>query len=531
MSKRVLGHPGEERLLRLADGELPPRESAEVREHLEVCWECRAEMEIIQAAVAGCVHYRKSVLQAHLPPPPSPWRDLTAGYREVDREIAGEASWWRLLWQAFAAPRFWVPAVAAGLVVTLVLIPWLRVTPSVQAAELLRRAVTAAEARPRAAAGARKLQVRTKTKNLLHSAASADLRPVARLFESARYDWSDPLSAKAYLDWHSRLNEKTDEVTPDGDRFYEVRTRSNEGELTEATLRLRQHDLVPVQGLFRFRGDEWVELTDAAPEPELAVVPKSSPAPVSPVIPPVAPPMATLADELRVIEALHRIGADLGDPIEVAREGAHVQVKGFGIDPRRRVQIEAALRILPAVNLSFVDESAPAGSSPGPGRALAVKPAASPLQALLERRLGSQAAIEQFTNEVFDRDERIMARAHAIQRLAARVTDSSDLGAEELALYRAMQRRHLAALQALERELADVLGPIVPAPAAQPDPAAADAQSLLQAARRLERSLSILLGAAPLAGGDATAGVPERIASEQAALQKITRLYLETMGQ
>ena len=95
MSKGVQGHPGVERLLGLADGELTPRQSAAVRDHLEACWDCRAEMELIQGAVADCVHYRKSVLQAHLPAPPVPWRDLSAGFAAVDREIAGESSWWQ----------------------------------------------------------------------------------------------------------------------------------------------------------------------------------------------------------------------------------------------------------------------------------------------------------------------------------------------------------------------------------------------------------------------------------------------------
>jgi len=174
MSKVVPGHPGEEQLLRLADGELMPRDSAGVREHLEACWECRADMETIQSAVADCVHYRKAVLQTHLPPAPAPWRNLSAGFAAVDREIAGESSWWRVSW------RLWVPAVAAGLMVALVVAPWLRDAPPVQAAELLRRAVVAAETRP---AGARRLQVRTKSKKLFHSeVSSADLRPVAALF-------------------------------------------------------------------------------------------------------------------------------------------------------------------------------------------------------------------------------------------------------------------------------------------------------------------------------------------------------------
>jgi hypothetical protein len=505
MSKVVPGHPGEEQLLRLADGELMPRDSAGVREHLEACWECRADMENIQSAVADCVHYRKAVLQAQLPAPPMPWRNLSAGFAEVDREISSQR---RMSWRA------WVPALAACVALALVVAPWLRNTPSVQAAELLRRAVVAAEARP---AGARKVQVRTKSKHLV--------RPVAELFASAKYDWANPLSAKAYLDWHSSLSAKTDEVVRDGDAYYEVKTRSSESELTEATLRLRQHDLTPVQGMFKFRGDEWVELTEDTAEPEPRMVARVR---ANPAVP--APPLqASIADELRVLEALHRIGADLGDPIEIARAGSAVEVKGFAIEGRRREQIEAALHRLPRVNVSFAEEAAPAGLA-GPGAALAVKSAASPLQSFLEQKLGGSVAIEQFTNAVFDRDEQILARAHAIQRLAQRFPDPSALTSEDFAAYRAMQRSHAESLMRLERELSGILQPVASGAGAAGDIAGpATAQSLLQAARRLELSLSMLLGAAPIVGE--ASGLPDRITAEQTALLQITRLYLESMGQ
>jgi hypothetical protein len=474
-------------------------------------------METIQSAVADCVHYRKAVLQTHLPPAPAPWRNLSAGFAAVDREIAGESSWWRVSW------RLWVPAVAAGLMVALVVAPWLRDAPPVQAAELLRRAVVAAETRP---AGARRLQVRTKSKKLFHSAvASADLRPVAALFASAKYDWADPLSAKAYLDWSLKLTAKTDEVIPDGSAYYEVKTRSNDSDLTEATLRLRQGDLKPVQGMFKFRGDEWVELTEVAAEPEPELVARVR---VNPMVP-APPPQASIADELRVLEALHKIGADLGDPIEIARAGALVEVKGFGIEGRRREQIEQALQGLPRVNVSFAEDRPPAGLA-GPVASLAVKSAVSPLQSFLEEKLGGSVAIEQFTNEVFDRDEQILAGAHAIQRLALRFPDPSALTAEDLAAYRAMQRSHAESLMRLERELSGILRPVASGTGvAGSILGPATAQSLLQAARRLELSISMLLGAAPVVGE--SADLPNRITAEQTALMQITRSYLESMGQ
>ena len=75
-------HPEEEQLLRYLDGELPVQASGEVRSHLEACWQCRAALEELQNVVSQCVHYRKNVLQRHLPTPPAPWVDI---YRKFDQ--------------------------------------------------------------------------------------------------------------------------------------------------------------------------------------------------------------------------------------------------------------------------------------------------------------------------------------------------------------------------------------------------------------------------------------------------------------
>jgi len=81
-------HPEEGLLLRYLDGELPGRKSRQVRGHLEACWQCRSAVEELEGAIAACMEYRKEVLQGHLPPPPTPWADLTAGFARVDSQGA-----------------------------------------------------------------------------------------------------------------------------------------------------------------------------------------------------------------------------------------------------------------------------------------------------------------------------------------------------------------------------------------------------------------------------------------------------------
>src|ERR1039458_2903770 len=113
MSKHEIGHPGEGRLLRYIDGELPAGEARQVQRHLEACWQCRSEIDELQETVARCVRYRQSVLDRHLPPPPLPWTDLYPEFARIDAAEA-RTGWLERLARPFARPMPWRWA-AAGL--------------------------------------------------------------------------------------------------------------------------------------------------------------------------------------------------------------------------------------------------------------------------------------------------------------------------------------------------------------------------------------------------------------------------------
>ena len=71
----------------------------------------------------------------------------------------------------------------------------------------------------------------------------------------------------------------------------------------------------------------------------------------------------TISDELRVLAALHKVGADLGDPVEVARGAGEIVVSGVGIAPERQQEIQQVLSSMPNVVVRF-SESAPTDASP-----------------------------------------------------------------------------------------------------------------------------------------------------------------------
>jgi hypothetical protein len=204
-----------------------------------------------------------------------------------------------------------------------------------------------------------------------------------------------------------------------------------------------------------------------APPPERIARPRA-PAPR----PEPAPAETSLADELRAVAALHELGADLGDPVEVAREGPRVVVRGAGVSPARQQEIRQALVSLPNIDLEFPRPAANAAPPPSEPPSEA-KPApqlpapSSPMQTRLEAQLGGHGQFENFSSQLLDRQEAAMARVYALHRLATEfpANAESQLSAANRQLLRGLARQHAEALArqlaAIRRVAAPVLLPLL----------------------------------------------------------------------
>ena len=64
MNRYRTSHPGAERLLQYADGELSSRNAAQVRSHLHACWRCRAEIEDLQDTINQYVRYQQVIFDS-----------------------------------------------------------------------------------------------------------------------------------------------------------------------------------------------------------------------------------------------------------------------------------------------------------------------------------------------------------------------------------------------------------------------------------------------------------------------------------
>jgi len=535
MSNLDLRHPDDGLLLRYLDGELPARKSGQVRTHLEACWQCRAQAAELQETIGDCVRYRKNVLVPHLPPPPESWRSLD--FDRVEAELAGQSFLLRLA--RFLSPSRnpgvrWALSGAAVLVLSFVLVRQLRQTPKVEAAALLQKAVAASESRP---AAHKRLRITTRTGQMTrvigvaHKPAAHE-NEIARLFDAAHYDWDDPLSAKSYSAWRGQLPSFQDAIASQPNS-YEIRTTTEGSELLTATLKLRSSDLEPIEGRFEFRNRDWVELTelvDPQTSPASTIAGNTGGMPHQPGRPQAphnvavetAEPSA-FSEELQVVSALHQLGADLGDPLEISREGRQVLVSGTGIPPQRQQQIHGLLDRLPHVSVRFDAPAFPASATPVQSEPVtrdAAGPEKSTYTARIEERLGGRPQFERFSSSVLDWTDSAMTRAYALRRLAQQFSAEaeSQMSAEDRHTLRKLGREHLVAFAKDAQRVANTVNPVLkgiaPGPAqieARPDPVTwqSASEELLASARRAETLLAVILGVAP--ADNTTGNVPAQL--------------------
>jgi hypothetical protein len=430
-------HSDPESLLRFTDNELSSLESASVEEHLGECGECHAELFYLRAAIEEYELYHRETLKQRIPAPPKPWPKLA-----LDRVTIGMAAAAGNPRRALYSPGYRWTAIAAGLVLIVTLYQ-LSHGSRVKAAELLSQATAARAGEPvankriRVKVAGRAFTRQARMAGADEPAVRGDAAILRQLFKEANYSWEDPFSAQSFAHWREQLSQKEDRVrivSAAGDRigrFYEVRTTTPNGILSEANLTLTMTDLRPVYETLQFRNNEWVEITESLP---ITTPHTSPPSFASEPHPPSAErQVAELgpAEELRVLAALNRIGADLGEPIEVERNNSpqRIVVTGLGIDPARQADIRRAVGALPGVNLHFVEPSAVADTPPGPPRN-APRPQAGPsaLVSELEQKLGRREEARTTVDRILEQSDSGLIRAHSLDKLAKRFPESVESG-------------------------------------------------------------------------------------------------------
>ncbi|MBL8230863.1 MAG: zf-HC2 domain-containing protein [Bryobacterales bacterium] len=530
-----MNHPGELDLQMFADGEMSATESARIAMHLDECGECRGEVEILRL-VRKAASESHSQAKADMPPPPRPWaswQELTAKENTAKENVVEFPAPPRR--QAKPESRFSGPrwaAMAATVFLGAMVVYWLSTPEKMNAAQLLERAMVA-ERKASTSKSRRRLRIRTGQQTFVRSNAAVLIQEDVRLrdlFQRAKYDWNNPLSAEAFAKWRAQLAEKQDDVDRDAER-YQIRTTTSQGPLEEATLVLSAGDLHPVRCSFRFDSNVTVEVDEAGDEPApVAGTPGVTPRDRGEAAsggavnlrPPVAAQLSNAAQELQLIAALHRLGADLGEPVEWTRDGARLVVTGAGLTATRKRQVQSALAVIP--NVEWSDEEAGPMEGGRASRELARSTARrtpGPLAAMVENRAAGRLDPEPALEEVLDASDAVMARAHALRLLADRFRPAveSTLAEEEKAALSQIRRNHLVALRSAMERLASLIEiPVSAAEAALPWQTAT--QELFASAQRSDQLLNTAFAAT---GGDTAANAH--------ALQvALARLRAQTMS-
>ena len=488
-------HPDESQLVPLVDGELHPAEAARLEQHVSGCPECQAKLTSYRSVYEA---YRSAV-RASSPAPPEPWADLRGRFREMD---AGRVLSRRR--PSFRVNKRWM-AVAASVLIGVVALR-LATETTLSAAELLMNA-SAAEVR---ATPPKKIRVKTRKAIYVRPATRGTESELASMFRRANYNWEEPLSARSFAAWREALAQKDDSVrvltqTEWGrERFYRITTSTPEGELAEASITIRAADMRAVQENLKFRNDEWVEITEV---PDTADEPSPTAVPPARVARQTTRPM-TPSDELKVVAALHAIGADLGDPVEVTRETERIVVKALAADAERQSQIRTAVGGLAGVELQFEQPEAVRSTTPS---RRAIETGAPKNSALLDRltsQLGSRSTVENFTNHVMDLSESALARAAALRALAVRFPApvEAELTDSDRTTLQTIRATHSKLLLASVRQLNEVIRPVVKGETADAvvfEDWQTGTASVLKAAQNVDRTITnALAGAGPVEDPD-----------------------------
>jgi hypothetical protein len=482
-------HPDEETLLRFVDQDLSTGEARSLEQHFSVCGRCRDDLTALRETSEDFRRFHL-VHKAGLPAPPRAWdtprwSDL-ANREQPARRLA-------------AFPVKPLLAAAAAIIAAVFLVRWIERPPSVSAAELLRRA----EVREQAAANPRR-RIRIRYQNRVWTRPGR-LDPVVRpqagdpavidaMLRQAGFDTEDPLSAAAFARWRNSLPERHDEVRQDSES-YTLTTAAPAGVLRQASLTFRSRDLHASSATLRYRTDDTLDMDELPPDPgELEVSRPQAPAPSpNPVVPAAPSPTAGLAEEVQVVAALHRVGADLGDPVEVERNADGIFITGAGLPASRQDEIRAAVSDIPGVRVAFE-----AGSGRRPNGAALPQLTAAPADAsnpLLEQLRAAANPDADPGDALIDADDHAVQRAYALAALARRFPPpvETTLTARDRTAVRAIALDHSNALSVSVVAMSTLLAPVVPPAPAAPGALAnwqETAENVMAAARDVDQELN-----------------------------------------
>ncbi len=476
-------HPDPETLLGFADEGLAADEMRGLEQHLAACAGCRDELAALRETSEDIRRFHETVLKPGLPDPPRAWEPL---------RFPGAAP------RVIAFPVRGAVAAAAAIVAAVVLVRWMERPVGVSAAELLRQAQAREQVAPNPR---RRIRIRYRDHSWTRPARlpglvrpeAGDVAVIDAMLRQAGFSSEEPLSAAAFSRWRNGLSERHDQLRQDAET-YVVTTSSPAGVLREASLTLRSGDLHPTSATLRYRSDETLDM-DEVPADTGEIEVARPPAPAAVPLPAEAPasPAAGPAEEVQVMAALHHIGADLGEPVEVERSAGVIVVTGAGLPPPRQEQIRIAVSDIPGVRVAFESSGGRHATTADLPRRSTVP--ADTVNPLIEQLRAAGNAGADPGDSLIDASDRAVQRAYALAALGRRFPEplEASLAAGDRMLVRRMAMDHADALSASITAMTALLSPVLAPADAAPQSLAnwqATAESALAAARDADQAMN-----------------------------------------
>jgi hypothetical protein len=504
-------HLTSRQMLAYLDGELSRSEMHYAKDHLHSCWTCRSEVERLKADIATILDAQNEIFSPALPSPPSPWPSFNM---LLARNVPPHPIplWARIFAYANSLLSPARVMVASAAVVVLVILAYsaFRMTP-VSAKEVLRRVLIADTSRTtitkdqvirervhirktmRGESHSQSMQVDT-WKSTAAAYWNAPNRDSVAADLEAQYKAHDipiglPLSAASAASW-GRVAGGSPTVSQQGsdvDLSFTGTVDGATGAVERVNLLIQMETWQVKQMTLEF-ADASFEVT----EDDFSIVPVSAVplellAHLEPEAIPqmlaqyVAHPLSGVAAslihlpavnldhaELDVFATLHRLHADLGEPVTVTRSSHSVQVGLWQLPPDRQSELRSALEPQPGVEVELV---APKRSGAISKSAIAplITVASGPLyipaesggnnQRLL-KLFGSIEKEQEFTDQALATSTAILSHLYALRNLQGQFPPEKEqpLPPEERAQLIALVRDHTAAvatsLNALKAQLA-----------------------------------------------------------------------------
>jgi hypothetical protein len=512
-------HLTDEALLRSLDGELSPKEAADVNMHVQACWSCRSRRQAIGQSISDLVDYQNAVTAPYLPPSVDQRAEFLARLDALAVEIGHSSrlkSWLdgaiRLLRFGWTNQLAWIACVLV-LIASIPIVYFLRTPPVVSADELLNL-TAASEVRSLKTTMepvvVQKLRIRMGKKSLTRTvyrdvtrdritsrtdASSIGETQIKVAYLKSSLDWNSQLDTNTYRRWRASLPAGNDRVVQNGPGELTLETTSSTGPVTEADLTVRISDYHAVSESFHLEDHSEIEIAElsydvipfASLPPSIFGVPAQiaiSQLPVAAALRSVLPSSAELAEaEVKADAVLHELGADLGEQIDITTHPGHdVLIEGVVGDDLRKHELVSALQKIPYTRLHLltIDEAAqrstsspvaiPAQPSASSGPVMVASPPL--LEAQLDTRFPDQDQRIAYVNQTLSLAQLASARAWALNRLADRYSpqQAAVLDDDARRQLQVLLADHVAALRedtsSLQNQLGEILSRTSNTPAA-----------------------------------------------------------------